>query len=266
MKAVNKRLISLVTGFALFTGLLPVGINETPSVSAAANAIANDSLSATIGDLGQIEVLNIKNNPLNKKNAVVNFVLPNSTSPQNDVQHQWMGEMLFSYRTGDTAVFPNDRVGFVEVDTNKTLAAGGSTKYTTINASNQYFTKVASSDGKKVEVNFIGQALTSTAARVMKGFDVKSVFNMDTTDGSLQWEITLKNKSNKYIEFGDIGLPMPWNNKYLSTSDTYDNRVTVHNFAGADSGYSYAIRTSGEGNFMMFSPVPESGARVEYVD
>ena len=95
---------------------------------------------------------------------------------------------------------------------------------------------------------------------------MKSVFNMDTTDGSLQWEITLKNKSTKYIEFGDIGLPMPWNNKYLSTSDTYDNRVTVHNFAGADSGYSYAIRTSGEGNFMIISPVVESGARIEYVD
>ncbi|MFD0673020.1 LamG-like jellyroll fold domain-containing protein [Cohnella sp. M.A.Huq-80] len=203
---------------------------------------------------------------MNKNNATVNFVLPNNTSPQNDVQHQWMGEMLFSYRTGDTATFPNDRTGFVEVDTNKTLAAGGSTKYNTINASNQYFTKTASSDGKRVEVNFIGQPLTSTTARTMKGFDAKSVFNMNTTDGSLEWEITLKNKSTKYIEFGDIGLPMPWNNKYLNVSDTYDNRVTVHNFAGADSGYSYAIRTSGEGNFMMFTPVPESGARIEYVD
>lgn len=267
MKTTTKKLMSLAAAFVLvFQVLPPLGIHSIPSAAAAANSISNASLSAKIGDLGQIEELYIQNNPTNKSGKAINFVLPNNTSPQNDVQHQWMGEMLFSYRTGDSAQFPNDRTGFVEVDTNKTLAAGGSTKYTTINASNPYFSKTASSDGKKVEVNFIGQNLDSTTARTMKGFDVKSVFNTDTTDGSMLWEITVKNKSSKYMEFGDIGLPMPWNNKYANQSDTYDNRVTVHNFAGADSGYSYAIRTSGEGNFMMFAPVPESGARIEYVD
>ncbi|WP_168735571.1 DUF5695 domain-containing protein [Cohnella fermenti] len=266
MKKTTKKWMSLATAFALFFEVLPLGINAVPSAAAAANGISNDSLSAKIGDLGQIEELYIQNNPTNKSGKSINFVLPNNTSPQNDVQHQWMGEMIFSYRTGDSDQFPDDRTGFVEVDTNKTLAAGGSTKYTTINSANPYFTKQASADGKKVEVDFIGQDLDSATARTMKGFDVKSVFDMDTEDGSMLWEITVKNKSSKYIEFGDIGLPMPWNNKYLSTSDTYDNRVTVHNFAGADSGYAYAIRTSGEGNFMMFTPVPESGARIEYVD
>lgn len=266
MKTTTKKLTSLATAFVLILQVLPYGINAAPSAAAAANSISNSSLSAKIGDLGQIEELYIQNNPTNKSGKPINFVLPNNTSPQNDVQHQWMGEMIFSYRTGDSDQFPNDRTGFVEVDTNKTLAAGGSTKYTNINPTNQYFTKTASSDGKKVEVDFIGQNLDSTTARTMKGFDVKSVFDTDTADGSMLWEITVKNKSNKYMEFGDIGLPMPWNNKYASQSDTYDNRVTVHNFAGADSGYSYAIRTSGEGNFMMFAPVPESGARIEYVD
>jgi hypothetical protein len=266
MKTTTKKLMSLATAFVLFFEVLPVGVNAVPSAAAATNSISNASLSAKVGDLGQIEELFIQNNPTNKSGKPINFVLPNNTSPQNDVQHQWMGEMIFSYRTGDSKQFPNDRSGFVEVDTNKTLAAGGSTKFTAINPTNQYFAKEASSDGKKVEVDFIGQNLDSTAARVMKGFDVKSVFDMDTEDGSMLWEITLKNKSSKYMEFGDIGLPMPWNNKYQSVSDTYDNRVTVHNFAGADSGYSYAIRTSGEGNFMMFAPVPESGARIEYVD
>ncbi|GMK40371.1 hypothetical protein PCCS19_34270 [Paenibacillus sp. CCS19] len=266
MKTTTKKLTSLATAFVMVLQVLPFGINAAPSAAAAANSISNASLSAKIGDLGQIEELYIQNNPTNKSGKPINFVLPNNTSPQNDVQHQWMGEMIFSYRTGDSDQFPNDRTGFIEVDTNKTLAAGGSTKYTTINASNPYFSKTASSDGKKVEVNFIGQNLDSTTARTMKGFDVKSVFDTDTADGSMLWEITVKNKSSKYMEFGDIGLPMPWNNKYANQSDTYDNRVTVHNFAGADSGYSYAIRTSGEGNFMMFTPVPESGARIEYVD
>lgn len=268
MKKITKKLISLTISSLLFVQLLPLETSAaTPVTIAAANdAISNASLSAKIGDLGQIEELYINNNPVNRNGAAINFVLPNNTSPQNNVQHQWMGEMIFSYRTGDTEQFPNNRDGFVEVDTNKTLAAGGSTTYSNINSENPYFEKNSSIEGKKVEVNFIGQNLDSTAQRAMKGFDVKSVFDMDTEDGSMLWEITVKNKSNKYIEFGDIGLPMPWNNKYRSVSDTYDNRLTMHNFAGADSGYSYAIRTSGEGNFMLFTPVPESGARIEYVD
>jgi len=263
---IKKKLIPLAIASMMFFQMLPPEVNAASSVTLVKNDISNASLSAKIGDLGQIEELYIKNNPVNRNGNPINFVLPNNTSPQNNIQHQWMGEMIFSYRTGDNEQFPNNRNGFVEVDTNKTLAAAGSTTYSNINPDNPYFEKTALADGKKIEVNFIGQNLDSTAQRVMKGFDVKSVFDMDTEDGSMLWDITLKNKSDKYIEFGDIGLPMPWNNKYRSVSDTYDNRLTVHNFAGADSGYSYAIRTSGEGNFMLFTPVPESGARIEYVD
>jgi|GEM_PF-800786 len=266
MKTITKKLIPLIIAPLLLVQTLPLGMGKASVASAANDDISNASLSAKIGDLGQIAELYINNNPTNKKGNPVNFVLPNNTSPQNNVQHQWMGEMIFSYRTGDNEQFPDNRDGFVEVDTNKTLAAGGSTTYSNINPNNPYIEKTTSMDGNKVEVNFIGQSLDSTAQRAMKGFDVNSVFDMDTEDGSMLWEITLKNKSSKFIEFGDVGLPMPWNNKYLNVSDTYDNRVTVHNFAGADSGYSYAIRTSGEGNFMMFTPVPESGARIEYVD
>ncbi|WP_419884319.1 hypothetical protein [Paenibacillus sp. B-A-8] len=238
----TKKLRPLTIALLLFFQSVPMEISAAATVSAVKNDIANTSLSAKVGDLGQIEELYINNNPTNKNGEPINFVLPNDTIPQNNIQHQWMGEMIFSYRTGDSEQFPDNREGFLEVDTNKTLAAGGSTKYSDINPNNPYIAKTASGDGKKVEVNFIGQNLDSTAQRVMKGFDVKSVFDMDTQDGSMLWEITVKNKSGKYIEFGDIGLPMPWNNKYQTLSDTYDDRVTVHNFAGADSGYAYAIQ------------------------
>ena len=254
-----KRLLSVVLALiltgSLFTGAVPALRQE---VSAAANTIENDSLSVQIGDLGQIAVMNIKNNTRS-----INFVLPNNTNNQNNSAHQWMGEMIFATRSAAT---PEGLTGsFTEQDVNRTLAAGGSTTASNINADNPYITKTANG-ASSVEVNFIGQDLSSTTARTMKGYDVKSVFDMDTDDGSMLWSITLKNKSDQYIEFGDIGLPMPWNNKYSSTSDTYNNRLTVHSFAGADSGYGYAIRCSGEGNYMLFTPVVETGARVEYVD
>ena len=262
-RAISVGLSALMT-LSMFQGAIPGSI----TAKADPNAISNDSLSVQIGDLGQISVMNIKNNRTNSSGREINFVLPNNTSPQNGVQHQWMGEMIFSYRTSEDGTFPEDRTGFVEVDTNKTLAAGGSTTYSNATANlagNPYIKKNVVSD-KKVEIDFIGQDEDSTTARTMKGFDVKSVYDMDTDDGSLLWNITLTNKSSNYIEFGDVGLPMPWNNKYTTQNSVYSERVTAHTFAGADSGYAYAIRCSGEGNYILFTPVPESGARIEYID
>ena len=269
MKHLTRRIFSLfmalVMVVSLVFGALP-GI-VTKAEAAADDTIENDSLKVTVGDLGQISALNIVNNPLNSRGKEINFVLPNNTSPQNGVQHQWMGEMIFSVRSSADGVFPEDNTGFEEVDTNKTLAAGGSTTYTDASdnlATNPYITKTVSDS--KVEINFIGQDLTSEAERVMKGFDVKSVFDMETDDGSMLWSITISNKSEEYLEFGDVGLPMPWNNKYTSQNSVYRERVTAHTFAGADSGYAYAIRCSGEGNYILFTPVASSGARIEYVD
>lgn len=266
-RAIALGMSTLLT-LSTLGGYFPTTIIANAETSDAPGLIANDSLSVQIGDLGQISLMNINNNRTNNHGNQVNFVLPNDTSPQNGVQHQWMGEMIFSYRTSDDGTFPEDRSGFVEVDTNKTLAAGGSTTYSNATEnleSNPYIEKNVV-DNKKVEVNFIGQDENSTAERAMKGFDVKSVYDMDTEDGSMLWEITLTNKSSDYIEFGDVGLPMPWNNKYTSQDSVYSERVTAHTFAGADSGYAYAIRCSGEGNYILFTPVAESGARIEYVD
>ena len=266
-RLVRRRGISLVLSAAMVATTLSVIPAAKAEAAPSSDEISNSSLTAGIGDLGQISSLTINNNRQNSYGQDVNFVLPNDSAQQNNTAHQWMGEMIFSYRTSEDGTFPEDTSGFVEVDTNRTLAAGGSTTYSDASEnleSNPYIEKNVEDD--RVEVTFKGQDLDSTDERTMKGFDVQSVFDMGTDDGSLLWSITLENTSDQYIEFGDVGLPMPWNNKYANISDTYNNRMTVHTFAGADSGYAYAIRTSGEGNYMMFTPVPETGARIEYID
>ena len=268
----GKKLKRKVTSLALTTAMAVsmLGVLPESTVEAAASdddSISNGSLTAAIGDLGEISRLTIDNNRKNSSGKDVNFVLPNDTNQQNNEAHQWMGEMIFSYRSSKDGNFPEDNSGFQEVDTNKTLAAGGSTTYSNATANlknNPYIEKKVSKD--KVEVTFKGQDEDSTDSRTMKGFNAKSVYDMDTDDGSLLWSITLENTSGNYLEFGDVGLPMPWNNKYASIDDTYNNRTTVHTFAGADSGYAYAIRCSGEGNYVMFTPVTDTGARIEYID
>lgn len=259
-----RRGLSAALSVTMAGTLVLQAVQPIPVQAADHTTINNNSLTVKIGDLGQISSLTINNDKLNNHGEQIEFVLPNDTNPQNDTDHQWMGEMIFSTRTSSDGSFPSDNSGFVEVDTNRTLAAGGSTTATDINADNPYIQKTV--EDNKVTVQFTGESLDSQLEGVIKGFDVTSVFDMNTTDGSMLWSITLKNTSDQYIEFGDIGLPMPWNNKYRDIDDTYSNRLTVHSFAGADSGYMYAIRTSGEGNYMLFSPVPDSGARIEYVD
>ena len=264
---VRRKAVSLALSAAMVATTLSVIPAAKAEAAPSSDEISNSSLTAEIGDLGQISSLTINNNRTNSYGEEVNFVLPNDTSGQNNEAHQWMGEMIFSYRTSEDGTFPEGRDGFVEVDTNRTLAAGGSTTYDNASENledNPYIEKNVEDD--KVSVTFKGQDPESEDERTMKGFDVESVFDMGTDDGSMLWSITLKNTSDDYIEFGDVGLPMPWNNKYANINDTYNNRMTVHTFAGADSGYAYAIRTSGEGNYMMFTPVAETGARIEYID
>ena len=270
-RLMRRRGISLALSAAMVVTTLSVIPASKAEAAPSSDEISNDSLTVSIGDLGQISSLKINNNRLNSEGNNVNFVLPNDSENQNNEAHQWMGEMIFSYRTSEDGTFPKGREGFVEVDTNKTLAKGGSTTYSNASENledNPYIDKKVEDD--RVEVTFHGEDLDSTTDRTMKGFDVQSVYDMDTDDGSMLWSITLKNTSDEYIEFGDVGLPMPWNNKYGGTWDnranTYNNRMSVHTYAGADSGYAYAIRTSGEGNYILFTPVPETGARIEYID
>ena len=185
MKKVRHLIKKKVVPFALSAAMVTLSVsgaipNTVLTVKAANDAIGNDSLAVEIGDLGQIASMKIKNNRLSNNGSEMNFVLPNDTKNQNNTAHQWMGEMIFSYRTSEDGTFPDDRTGFVEVDTNKTLAAGGSTTYSDATEnleSNPYIKKNVVSD-KKVEINYIGQDEDSTDERTMKGFDVESVYDI----------------------------------------------------------------------------------------
>ncbi|MDR0594429.1 MAG: DUF5695 domain-containing protein [Bifidobacteriaceae bacterium] len=258
--------------------------NQTVDVTVGVgDEIRNENFYLNVGELGNIKDLRIENNATtftrNYDGAVTydaspNFVLPVDEGGRgSNAYHQWMGELIFATRSADT-VEGLESEPFVEQDTNRTLAQGGST--TALNATlggamDQYVTRTADEDS--ITTKFIGgpvegsgPAPTVSVGTVMRGFDATSTFSTDTDDGSLLWEISVENKSQKVIEFGDIGLPLPWNNRYTSTATSYTERVTSHYFAGLDSGYAYAMRPSGEGAFVLLTPVPETGARIEYVD
>ena len=285
-----------------YTGFVPF----FDPIAAGNQTIGNEQFTAVIGDLGQIRELRMKNNrttyqeiggtaagstqPAATLDPDPNFLIGNTSSREASTAHQWTGGLIFATRSAATeAELRASTAAFREQDTNKTLANGGSTTTNTIAAGNPRISRAGEDLGLTgkgvVEITYKGLDVAPDAgtagtgspgptgaagndARIMRGYDVVSTYDMDTEDGSLLWTIEIKNKSEQWIEFGDIGMPMSWNNQYNGNSQTvnYSQRVVANAFAGVDSGYAHIKRASGEGNSLIFAPVPGSGARIEYVD
>lgn len=122
----GKKLKRKVTSLALTTAMAVsmLGVLPESTVEAAASdddSISNGSLTAAIGDLGEISRLTIDNNRKNSSGKDVNFVLPNGTNQQNNEAHQWDGRDDLFLPKQQRRNFPEDNSGFQEVDTNKTL-------------------------------------------------------------------------------------------------------------------------------------------------
>ena len=110
-RMVRRKAVSLALSAAMVATTLSVIPAAKAEAAPSSDEISNSSLTAEIGDLGQISSLTINNNRTNSYGEEVNFVLPNDTSGQNNEAHQWMGEMIFSYRTSEDGTFPEDRSG-----------------------------------------------------------------------------------------------------------------------------------------------------------
>ncbi len=273
--------------------------------------IQNSSLRMDIGRLGQVNRLNIIDSDLSRpqditSNREMNFVAGQhnwSTAFTEHPDHQWIGEMIFSIRTASTRESLAEAGPFIEVDTNRTLQAGG--RVTNNNPDtdpnlNAFFNRDYTDKNRiTVQINpdpndmptgnesnpsdgnlnsdLETAGLTAQRReRIITNFQVTSLFDADTDDNSILWSITITNPTeNEYIEFGDIGLPMLWNVRYSrqntsgvprnNAEHVYDNAVTSHSYQGADSGYLKVVPARGD-NFVIFTPVPQSGARIEYVD
>ncbi len=273
--------------------------------------IQNSSLRMDIGRLGQINRLNIIDSDLSRpqnitENREMNFVAGQhnwSAAFTDHPDHQWIGEMIFSIRTAATREGLAEAGPFLEVDTNRTLQAGGrvTNNNPTTDPNLNPFLNRAYTDKNQIRVRInpdsatrptgneenpsdgnldsaleTGGVTTQRRERIITNFQVDSVFDAGTDDGSILWSITITNPTDdEYIEFGDIGLPMLWNVRYSrqntsgvpnnNAQHVYDNAVTSHSFQGADSGYLKAVPARGD-NYLIFTPVPQSGARIEYVD
>ena len=199
---------------------------------AAAAALSGTTFKVQTGTNGEISSLQLVGDAF-----PTNYVLNATNAPgQNTADHEWLGELMFSYRTGTGAW--------------------------------QTALTQASADGRTIQSTANSVTVTyenSSNAKGVKGFKVVETYSL--VDSYLSWQIAITNTGSQAIEFGDVGLPLPFNEYWFQQGDPiYETRVVYHSFTGQNGSYITAQRPSGVGPFLLMIPDATTGAGFEYMD
>jgi hypothetical protein len=222
----SSRLRSLLFG----TAFVSVGLLAP---HASAQTITGTSFKLKVGTNGEINTLNIVGDAF-----ATNYVLNGTNGPAafaTSTDHAWVGELMFKYRIGTGA---------------------WTTALTSQSADGRTITQTASS----VTVTY----QNSTHAQGVSGFKVVETYSL--VDDYLQWQIAVTNTGTQTLEFGDFGLPLPFNEYWSGGDVIYEQRTVYHSFIGNDSSYVTVKRPSGVGPYLLLVPDSSTGAGFEYKD
>ncbi|MBV9949862.1 MAG: hypothetical protein JOZ69_23675 [Myxococcales bacterium] len=203
----------------------------THAGAAGAATLSNGTFNVQIGANGEISSLELVGDAF-----PTNYVLNAGNAPgQNTADHEWMGELMFTYRLGTGA-------------------------WTTALTNQSADVRSVTSTPSSVTVTYANSA----SAKGIKNFQLVETYSL--TGDHLAWQIALTNTSAQSLEIGDLGLPLPWNELWTAGDIIYETRTVVHSFTGNSSSYITAGRPSGAGPFLLLTPDPTTGAGFEYMD
>ncbi|WP_079409464.1 DUF5695 domain-containing protein [Paenibacillus ferrarius] len=197
-----------------------------------ANTLSNSTFNVQTGTNGEITSLKLTGDTF-----ATDYVMNGTNAPnQNTADHEWLGELMFTYKLG----------------------SGAWTKaYTSKSADGRTITQ----SGNTVTVTY----QNSANSEGIKNFKVVVTYAL--VNDYLQWSINLTNTSSQTIEFGDVGLPLPFNEFWTAGNDPiYETRVVTHSYVGNNNSYITAARPSGIGPFLLLIPDAATGAGFEYQD
>jgi hypothetical protein len=200
--------------------------------NASALTLANSTFNVQTGTNGEISSLQIVGDAF-----PTNYVLNATNAPgQNTADHEWLGELMFTYRLGTGAW--------------QTALSQSSADARTVTQS-----------GTSVTVTYQNSANASG----IKNFKVVETYSL--VSNYLYWQIAITNTSTQTLELGDVGLPLPFNEYWFAPNDIiYQTRTVYHSFTGNSSSYITIERPSGVGPFLLMTPDPTTGAGFEYMD
>jgi len=201
--------------------------------SASAYTLSNGTFEVQTGTHGEITSLKIVGD-----NYPTNYVMNATNAPQqNTADHQWVGELMFKYRLG---------TGAWQTALTQSSADG----------------RTQSQSGTTATITY----QNSANANGVKNFRLVETYSL--VNDYFLWQIQLTNTSAQAIEFGDIGLPLPFNEYWSGggNEQIYETRVVTHSFVGNNSSYITVGRPSGIGPYLLMVPDVSTGAGFEYQD
>ncbi|GIP18467.1 hypothetical protein J40TS1_41090 [Paenibacillus montaniterrae] len=195
--------------------------------------LANDTFRLSTGNHGEITKLEIVGDQF-----PTNYVMNGSNAPpQNTSEHQWVGELMFTYRLNNGA--------WQEAWTSKSAGA-----------------RTQSQSGNTVNITY----QNSSNSQGIRNFRVDQSYQLQADH--LRWEIKVTNTSNQSLEIGDFGLPLPFNEywSYGGNEEIYETRVVTHSNVANSNSYITVQRPSGIGHSLLMVPDTATGAGFEYMD
>jgi hypothetical protein len=196
-----------------------------------AQALSNDRFNVQIGGNGEISSLRLTGDAF-----PTNYVMNRSNAPTQDTaDHEWVGELIFSYRIN-----------------------GGAWTSALTNQSSDV-RKIAK-NGNAVSVSYEN----SSSPSGVRNFKLVETYSL--VDDYLYWEIAVTNTGTQSLEIGDFGLPLPFNEYWFAKDVIYETRTVYQSFTGNNSSYITVSRPSGVGPFLLLVPDATTGAGFEYMD
>ncbi|HVZ89526.1 MAG TPA: DUF5695 domain-containing protein [Polyangia bacterium] len=202
------------------------------AADATAQTISNSYFNVKIGTNGEINSLQLTGDAF-----PTNYVLNGTNAPgQNTSDHEWVGELMFTYRLN-----------------------GGA--WTTAMTNQSADVRAITTGTNSVTATY----QNSANAKGVKNFKLVETYAL--VNDYLSWQITVTNTSTQTMEMGDLGLPLPFNEYWTQANDViYETRTVYHSFTGNNNSYITVERPSGVGPFVLMVPDQSTGAGFEYMD
>ncbi len=129
-------------------------------------------------------------------------------------------------------------------------------------------TTFSSGDIRTIEENG-GESRTfvySGNAQLLHGLRGLGLVERFSLDGDrLFWELEFCNETDESMEIGDIGLPLPFNKRFVRDNlANYTQVVARHSFISGHGSFLFWQRPNGVGPYLVMTPLP--GTKLEYYE
>ena len=82
---------------------------------------------------------------------------------------------------------------------------------------------------------------------------------------TLKWRLEFRNETEQTVEIGDIGLPLPFNKRFVQDNlANYTQVVARHSFISGHGSFLFWQRPNGIGPYLVMTPL--AGTKLEYYE